>query len=154
MIEKIVNPKELRHWDGLIDVYWIYTSGTAGDYFFKKLKEEGKFTAAKCKKCGRVYFPPRIYCEKDFSETEFIEVSGEGTVRAFTVARLDINEKPLEKPEIYAIIDIDGTDGCIIHLLGEVEPEEVKVGMRVKPVLKDKDKREGRITDILYYKPV
>ncbi len=153
MIEKIVNPKELRHWDGLIDVYWIYTSGTAGDYFFKKLKEEGKFTAAKCKKCGRVYFPPRIYCEKDLSETEFIEVSGEGTVRAFTVARLDVYEKPLEKPEIYAIIDIDGTDGCIIHLLGEVEPEEVKVGMKVKPVLKEKEKREGRITDILYFKP-
>jgi len=153
MIEKIVNPKELRHWDGRIDVYWIYTSGTAGDYFFKKLKEEGKFTAAKCKKCGRVYFPPRIYCEKDFSETEFVEISGEGTVRAFTVARLDINEKPLEKPEIYAIIDLDGTDGCIIHLLGEVEPEKVEVGMKVKPVLKDKDKREGKITDILYFKP-
>ena len=92
MIEKIVNPKELRHWDGKIELY--------------------------CKKCGKVYFPPRMYCEKDFSDTEYVEVSGEGKVRAFTIARLDINEEPMEKPQIYAIIDIDGTDGCLIHLLG------------------------------------
>ena len=52
MIEKIISPKELKHWDGIIDVYWIYTSGEAGDKFFKALKEDGKFIAAKCKKCG------------------------------------------------------------------------------------------------------
>lgn len=154
MIEKIVNPKELRHWDGKIELYWIYTSGRAGDEFFKKLKKDGKFLAAKCKKCGKVYFPPRIYCEKDFSETEFVEVNCEGRVRAFTVARLDAHERELEKPEIYAVIDIDGTDGCLIHLLGEVEPENIKVGMKVKPVLKSKEEREGRITDILYFKPL
>jgi hypothetical protein len=151
--EKIIDPAELRHWGGKIELYWIYTSGEAGDRFFKALKDEDKFIAAKCKKCGKVFFPPRMYCEFDFSETEYVEVSGEGCVRAFTVAKLDKNEKPLEKPEIYAIIDIDGTDGCMIHLLREVEPEEVQIGMKVKPVLKDKAEREGKITDILYFKP-
>jgi hypothetical protein len=150
--EKIVNPTELKHWEGKIELYWVYTSGNAGDEFFKALKED-KFIAAKCKKCGMVYFPPRIYCEYDFSETEYVEVSGEGSIRAFTVARLDKNEEPLEKPEIYAIIDLDGTDGCILHLLDEVKPEDVYIGMRVKPVLKAKDAREGKITDILYFKP-
>ncbi len=151
--EKIVDPAELRHWGGKIELYWIYTSGEAGDRFFKALKDEDKFIAAKCKKCGKVYFPPRMYCEFDFSETEYIEVSGEGSVRAFTVARLDKDEKPLEKPEIYAIIDMDGTDGCMVHLLGEVEAEDVYIGMKVKPVLKEKAEREGKITDILYFKP-
>ena len=153
MIEKITNPKELRHWDGRIELYWIYTSGKAGDEFFKKLKED-KFLAAKCKKCGKVYFPPRIYCERNFSETEFVEVSGEGKVRTFTVARLDAYGNPLDEPEIYAVIDMDGTDGCLIHLLGEVKPEDVEIGMRVKPVLKPKEKRKGKITDILYFKPL
>ncbi|RLI79820.1 nucleic acid-binding protein [Archaeoglobales archaeon] len=153
MIEKIVDPKELRHWDGRIELYWVYTSGAAGDAFFKKLKEEGKFIAAKCKKCGKVYFPPRIYCEFDFSETEFVEISGEGKVIAFTVAKLDVYENPMD-PEIYAVIELDGTDGRIIHLLGEVKPEDIYIGMRVKPVLKKKEEREGRISDILYYKPV
>jgi len=153
VIEKIVDPKELRHWDGRIELYWVYTSGAAGDAFFKKLKEEGKFIAAKCKKCGKVYFPPRIYCEFDFNETEFVEISGEGKVIAFTVAKLDVYENPMD-PEIYAVIELDGTDGRIIHLLGEVKPEDIYIGMRVKPVLKKKEEREGRISDILYYKPV
>ncbi|NOY11867.1 MAG: Zn-ribbon domain-containing OB-fold protein [Archaeoglobi archaeon] len=152
--EKIVDPAELRHVEGKIELYWVYTSGEAGDAFFKKLKDEGKFIAARCKKCGHVYFPPRIYCEFDFGETEFVEVSGKGCVKAFAVANYDTYEKKLEKPEIYAIIEMDGTDGSIVHLLGEVEPEDVEVGMKVEPVLKPKEEREGRITDILYFKPV
>lgn len=151
--EKIVNVRELKHVEGKIELYWIYTSGEAGDKFFKALKDEGKFLASKCSYCGKTYFPPRIYCEYDFGETEFIEISGEGRVRAFAVATLDSYEKPLENPEIYAIIDLDDTDGCIVHLLGEVEIKEVFIGMRVKPVLKPKEDREGRITDILYFKP-
>jgi uncharacterized OB-fold protein len=153
MMEKITDPTKLRHWEGKVEAYWVYTSGKAGDYFFKKLKEEGKFTAAKCKKCGKVYFPPRIYCEKDFEETEFIDVSGEGEVKSFTIARLDPYERELPKPQIYALIHIYGTDGLLIHLLGEVKPENVKIGMKVRPVLKPKEEREGRITDILYFKP-
>jgi hypothetical protein len=151
--EKIVDPAELRHWGGKIELYWIYTSGEAGDRFFKALRDEGKFIAAKCKKCGRVYFPPRMYCEFDFSETEYQEISGKGRVRAYTVAWLDKDEKPLEKPEIYAIIDMEGTDGCMIHLLGEVEEDQVEIGMEVEPVLRDKSEREGTINDILYFKP-
>ncbi|MCS7122039.1 MAG: Zn-ribbon domain-containing OB-fold protein [Archaeoglobaceae archaeon] len=154
MIEKITDPEKLRHWGGKIELYWVYTSGKAGDLFFKKLKADGKFLAAKCKKCCWIYFPPRIYCPKDFSETEYLEVSGEGRVRAFTVARLDPYEKELKKPEIYALIDIDGTNGSIIHLLGEVNAEEVSIGMRVKPVLKPKEQMLGDLTDILYFKPI
>ena len=152
--EKIVDPAELRHVEGKIELYWIYTSGEAGDAFFKKLKDEGKFLAAKCKKCGHVYFPPRLYCEFDFSETEFVEVSGEGCVKAFSVVSYDADGNKMENPEIYALIEMDGTDGSIIHLLGEVDPENIEIGMRVKPVLKQKEEREGRITDILYFRPV
>lgn len=152
MIEKIVDPEQLRHVGGKIELYWIYTSGKAGEEFFRKLRE-GKFIAARCKKCGRRYFPPRIYCEFDFSETEFYEISGEGKIKAYTIATLGLNEESIE-PTIYAMIELDNTDGCIIHYVKDVEPENVRIGMRVKPVLKEADKMEGKITDILYYKPV
>jgi len=35
----------------------------------------------------------------------------------------------------------------------DANPEEVYIGMKVKPVLKDKSEREGKITDIVCYKP-
>ena len=41
-----------------------------------------------------------------------------------------------------------------MHLLGEVEPDEVKIGMKVQAVWKPAKERVGAITDILYFKPV
>jgi uncharacterized OB-fold protein len=38
-------------------------------------------------------------------------------------------------------------------MLGEVDPKEVKIGMRVQAVWKPADERQGSINDILYFKP-
>jgi len=39
--------------------------------------------------------------------------------------------------------------------LGEVDnPDELKIGMRVKAVFKEKKDREGSILDIKYFKPI
>jgi uncharacterized OB-fold protein len=42
----------------------------------------------------------------------------------------------------------------IMHLLGEVEPGDVHIGMAVEPVWKAPEARKGCITDILYWRPV
>jgi uncharacterized OB-fold protein len=41
-----------------------------------------------------------------------------------------------------------------MHMLGEVDPNEVKIGMRVQAVWKPASERQGSITDILYFKPI
>jgi len=41
----------------------------------------------------------------------------------------------------------------LVHRLGEVEPEEVEIGMPVEIVLKPKEERIGSILDIKYFKP-
>ena len=41
-----------------------------------------------------------------------------------------------------------------MHMLGEVDPEDVHVGMKVKAVWKPREERTGAITDILYFKPL
>jgi uncharacterized OB-fold protein len=62
----------------------------------------------------------------------------------------------VEEPEIPAVIEIDGASPGmgILHLLGEVDPQEVKIGMKVKAVWKPPQEREGAITDIKYFKPI
>ena len=71
--------------------------------------------------------------------------------------------KRIKEPEIHAVIMLDGTSelsetstimGGIMHLLGEVDPKAVKIGMRVQAVWKPEAEREGAITDILYFKPI
>jgi hypothetical protein len=61
----------------------------------------------------------------------------------------------IKEPQIPALIEIDGSGGvAIMHLLGEVDPKQVKIGMRVKAVWKPEAEREGAITDIEYWKPI
>jgi uncharacterized OB-fold protein len=62
----------------------------------------------------------------------------------------------IKEPEIPAVINIDGASLLhgIMHMLGEIDPKEVKIGMRVKAFWKPAEERQGSINDILYFKPI
>jgi uncharacterized OB-fold protein len=62
----------------------------------------------------------------------------------------------VKNPIIPAVIEIDGASKGmgIMHLLGEIDPKKVHIGMKVKAVWKSEKEREGAITDIKYWKPV
>ena len=133
---------------------YVYTAGLGGEKFLNGLKE-GKLIASKCTKCGISYLPARAFCEECLSEiTEYFEIDGKGEVDTFTVQYVDKNGEPLEKPVIWAIIKFYGIRGGILHKLGEVEPEEVYIGMVVEPIFKPREQRKGSIHDIDYFKPV
>jgi len=154
-LEKISDVREIRHWSGHMETDYIYTMGIAGERFFNEIKKNGKIMGVKCKKCGLVYVPPRIYCERCFEKLEqWLDVGRRGTVHTYTIAHIEIDGSKLKEPTIYAVIKIDGTAGGFIHKIGEVDPEKIKIGMKVEAIFKPKEKREGSITDIRYFKPV
>jgi uncharacterized OB-fold protein len=64
--------------------------------------------------------------------------------------------KRIKVPEVPAVIDLDGASPLhgIMHKLGDVQPDQVKIGMKVQAVWKPAAEREGAITDILYFKPI
>jgi hypothetical protein len=75
-------------------------------------------------------------------------------VHTFTVVHRDLDEEPLPDPQILAFVTLDDTDGGLVHYLGEVEAEDVYLGMPIEAVFKSEDQREGSITDIEYFRPV
>jgi uncharacterized OB-fold protein len=87
---------------------------------------------------------------------EWIELADTGTVNTFSLCYVKWNMERVTVPEIPAVIDMDGTKpgGGIMHLLGEVDPDDVHIGMRVQAVWKPADEREGAITDIRYFRPL
>lgn len=153
--EKINWVSKLKHWSGDLNVEkYVFTVGVAGERFFRKLKE-GKLLASRCDKCGTKFFPARSYCERCHSEIkEYYEINNVGKVYTYTIQRKDKNGKKLEKPVIWAIIKFDDMVGGLLHKLEEVEEEDLEIGIRVKPVFKKPEEREGKITDILYFKPI
>ena len=74
-----------------------------------------------------------------------------GEVHTFTVLYVAYDGSPLETPEMVAFICLG--DGGLVHHLGEVEPEDVFIGMPVEAVFKPQEERLGSITDIRYFRP-
>lgn len=71
-----------------------------------------------------------------------------------TVAYVNVDGTKLKKPIIWAMVKIDKVHGGFVHKLGEVDPEDVEIGMRVEAVFKEKKERVGSMLDIKYFKPV
>ena len=142
------------HWRGNMQADYFYSSGIAGDKFFKHLMEKDTFLATKCKQCNKTLFPPRLYCEDCFSEIpeeDWLEIPATGTVRLFTVATINAHAEKMEEPKIIALIDIDKTDGAMLGIIKSNNKDKDFCGARVKAVLKSKEKREGTLKDILYF---
>jgi uncharacterized OB-fold protein len=145
---------ELTYWEGEIPVNFLYTTGRAGEAFFKAIGR-GKLLAAKCDACDVTYVPPKTYCERCFARLEgsYREVAAKGEVHAFTICHKKMDGTPSEKPIVMAVVKIDKTDGFLVHYLGEVKPKDVRIGMPVKAVFASKKERKGSILDIKYFKP-
>jgi len=77
-------------------------------------------------------------------------------VMTYSIVHVRWDMVRLNQPQVPAVVAIDGaSQGMgILHLLGEVVPESVKMGMRVQAVWKTPEEREGSITDIRYFKPI
>jgi uncharacterized OB-fold protein len=140
-------------WKGEIPLQSRYTMGIAGERFFKEIRDHGRLMAAHCPDCDFTYMPPRLYCERCFAElTDWLEVSPQGYVYAYTVVHLNLDEEPLDEPELIAFIRLDGCDGGLIHRLGEVDADAVCIGMPVEAVFQKE--REGALQDIAYFRPI
>jgi uncharacterized OB-fold protein len=118
---------------------------------------DGYLLGSYCQTCRKTVIPPRTVCEWCFRPMDsYVRLEDTGTVNTFSLCYVTWDVKRIQEPELPAVIEIDGASPLhgIMHKLGEVEPEEVRIGMRVKAVWKPDSEREGAITDILYFKPL
>ena len=155
LIERLQLTTQATNWPGSIPLTYRYTAGRAGDKFLRAIKEQGKLIGTHCADCDITYVPPRIYCEECFARLEdaYVDVPSTGVVETFTVSFEDYQGNPKD-PSIVAVIRLDDTDGGLVHWLGEVDLEEVCIGLVVEAKFKAKKSRKGSILDIEYFRPV
>lgn len=147
------DPQAPQAWYGDLPVTSRYTYGLAGERFFRALKDEGKILGSRCPRCEITYVPGRVFCERCLAElNDWREVGNQGEVHTFTLVYVDLDGSPLEMPRPVAFVQI--ADGGLVHFLGEVDPDEIYIGMPVEAVLKPLAERKGDIRDILYFRPV
>jgi acetyl-CoA C-acetyltransferase len=135
-----------------VDARYAWDTGVAVSRYLTGLTE-GRILGRECRGCDRVLVPPRMFCERCFRATDnWVEVESTGVVQTFSICHVRWDMEPLETPEIPAVISIDGSDGGFLHLLGEVAPEDVTVGMAVEAVWRPEEDRVGSILDIAYFR--
>jgi hypothetical protein len=141
-------------WDPNAQYAW--DAGVAIGRYLRELKE-GRLVGVHCQVCRRTVIPPRNFCEWCFRPMdEWVTLPDTGAVNTFSLCYVTWDMRSLDQPEIPAVIDIDGTHPAagILHLLGDVDPQEVRIGMKVQAVWKPPEAREGSIRDIRYFRPV
>jgi uncharacterized protein len=155
ILEKVDKLHHARAWKGDIPITSRYSAGLAGERFLRAIKDQGQFVGTRCPECDLIYVPAAIFCERCFSALdEWVQVPSQGYVFTYTLLYRDLDEKPLDPPAILAYVKLDDTDGGIVHYLGEMEPDQVYIGMEVEAVFKDEAEREGSILDIAYFRPI
>ena len=139
---------------GKIAVPYTWTVGSTLSKFYCELRDNGKIWANKCPSCGTVFVPPKVKCINCYRDPNiWVELPGTGTVESYTIVRYEEPMlHPRKAPFVYGLIKMDGADTCMVHFIDEIEPEKVKVGMRVEAVLSEN--REGNILDISHFRPV
>ncbi|HDJ89811.1 MAG TPA: Zn-ribbon domain-containing OB-fold protein [Thermoprotei archaeon] len=115
---------------------------------WRERKYKYRLIGSKCKRCGKIFYPPRKVCLKCGSrELEEVFLARRGKVLSYTVIRSPPTSFIPYKPYIVALIQLD--DGTkIFSQLTDVEPEEVKTGMKVEAVFrKYKEQSESGIIE-------
>lgn len=135
---------------------FAWSAGEAMSRFLTELKE-GRLIARTCRQCKRVLFPPRMFCEECFRPTDaWTYVKDTGTIETYSVSYIDLDAKRIEEPVYVGVVSVDGASPKmgIMHYFGDVTPETIKIGMRVKAVWKPAHEREGSVLDIRYWRPL
>ena len=143
---------DARSWHGDIPIGHKYTMGVAGERFFQHLKKHGEITATIHEGSEAVGLPPRLYDTDTFAPIrEWVTVGPGGTVETFTIVRKDRHGEKYESPRVLALVRVDGAEGGLMHWLGNCDPSDVTLGMRVRAVFEEE--RTGGMSDIRHFEP-
>jgi acetyl-CoA C-acetyltransferase len=139
--------------DHAVDARYEWDAGVAIGRYLDGLRA-GRILGRECRGCQRVLVPPRMFCERCFRSTDaWVEVEQTGVVQTFSICHVRWDMEPLAEPELPAVVSIDGSDGGFLHKLGEIAPEDVRIGMAVEAVWRPEAERTGSILDVAYFRP-
>lgn len=104
----------------------------ASPNYWRAMPQRYRYEAAKCKKCGKIFFPPRLVCNQCKSrEFETIQLSREGKVLTYTVIRVAPSQFVDQAPYPIAVVELK--DGVrLLTQITDCNVDDIKIGMPVK----------------------
>jgi uncharacterized OB-fold protein len=123
---------------------------------FDGIKNDRRIRGVRCPSCRNVLVPPRAFCEACFVRTgEWVDVPDTGVLKACSVVHIEFIGQRVPPPYVYAEIILDGTSTRLIHTVGGLSAEDLRLGS-VRPGLRVQavwsDRRTGSLSDIDFFK--
>lgn len=101
---------------------------------------------------GQVICPPTEYDPKTAEElSEFVDLAETGTVTGWSWVHTPRPKHHLDKPFAWALIQIDGADTAMLHMVDAGSEDNMKTGMKVK--IRWAEETTGFMTDIACFEP-
>ena len=119
--------------------------------FFTGLRDH-KIEAVKTRN-GRVLVPPAEY-DPETGETtsdEWVEVGPGGCVKSWAWVSEPLEKHLCDRPFAFALIELDGADTALMHVVDSGDEAAMATGMRVTP--RWAEETVGRIQDIAAFIP-
>ncbi len=137
-----------------IHLEFMVSAGRAQSRFLQALTEK-RILGRRCPDCTKVYVPPRGACPTCGVQTsdDEIELSDRGIVTTFCVINIPFEGQLLTPPYVSAAVILGGADVPLFHLIGGIDVNEVRMGMRVKAKWSPDDKLEPTLETINYFEP-
>jgi uncharacterized OB-fold protein len=136
-----------------IKLSYVHTV-SPGESSFLRALAEGRLIGQRCPACQQVYIPPRGACPVDGVPTQDeVKLPDTGIVTTFCVVNVPFPGQQVPVPYVAASVLLDGADIAFQHLVLGCEPDEVKMGMRVRAVWKPREEWETSLRNIEYFEP-
>lgn len=100
--------------------------------YWREIPQRYRFEGARCKECGKVYFPPRLICPECKSKKfENIQLKKEGKVLTYTIIRVPPSQFVDQAPYAMGVVEL--ADGVkLLTQIADCDLEKIDIGMKVR----------------------
>jgi uncharacterized protein len=136
-----------------IRLHYLHSASAEESRYLRSLGQ-GKIVGQRCPSCGKVYVPPRGACPTcGVPTTTDVELPDTGLVTTFCVVNVPFQGQRLPSPYVAASVLLDGADIAFQHLILGCEPDQVRMGMRVRAVWKPPAEWGTTAENISHFEP-
>lgn len=140
--------------EGKLALPYTYFAGRVGSTFITTMRDKKKIMGVKCNLCNKVFVPPRQTCERCMEDirNNWVDLKPFGELVNFTVVRYDDKHLPRKAPFVLGLIQLEGADSPMVHIVEGIGVDQVKTGMMVRAVFSSKT--TNTILDIDHFEPM
>lgn len=121
---------------------------------WREYPQRYRLEASKCKKCGKINFPPRLVCPVcGHREFEQVTLADQGILKTYTVIHVAPSGFEDEVPYAIGIVELKDGVSTMMQIV-DVDEKDIKIGMPIQIEFR-KVQKEGHSGILMYgYKGV